>query len=62
MTENKMVIKEITYIEFSIRLSRTKYLLKKPANGGIPAIDNKLNANVAANTGSFLDNPLNSLI
>jgi hypothetical protein len=39
----------------STAVNNTKYLLKNPANGGIPAIENKQITKVIANTGDVLD-------
>ena len=43
----------------SIKDKNIKYLLKKPAKGGIPAIERRHKAKEIANTGLDLDRPLN---
>ena len=49
--------KEINWA--SIKETKIKYLLKKPAKGGIPAIESKDKAKEIANIGLDLDKPLN---
>lgn len=59
ITENIIAMKATKYNCWWNAERRTKYLLKKPAKGGIPAMEKRPKVKVSAKTGFNLESPPN---